>query len=1697
MAGVVVLSVRLLLCWMNVGRLSRRGTSPVSESVASMFNALVDRVGASRSVRLLESSLVQVPTVLGAIRPVILLPATAVTGLSTSQLEAILAHELAHVRRHDYLVNLLQTAIETLLFYHPVVWWVSRRIRDERENCCDDVASAVCGDRIEYAQALVRMDEIRGTTPQLAVAATGGSLLQRVRRLVAAPGRTSGEGRRPWWLGGAIPLSLLLLATSCMPFVSGEADGISSDDGPSTYVVVWGAIMDRPLADRLLADSSKLDDQDGTVFHSTDADRLRELVHDSSGSGEVIRFYQSMKWMAPLRIAMPEEHLTGTILMVDNVQFRIPDKRGDILFTQIITGQHRILPEDAAVRLKLKATHNVQFEVFNTADSDSQSNVLGKMEFDQRLPDGRAMLVTRELNPALDRSPVVMTVFEPVRVPARLSQQRQIRDLPTWLEGGPEVIRLRAQAADDWVKDAVPQSLMPDGKWSQLLESGARVTLVGLSSPKNNPTAWWTPDGQPLAFDFRRNIGRPTEEMVALVHVIHSPEAARDPGPIDLQPLMNPTSQMSSGGVIYLHGSDRDDMPDAANGQLIIVPVDTDGSLQAVVGIGTNDAELTKLGIVHKDKPLVLEQGEFEARQVLKRRHHRVGFVTDVSMTVPHDATRQVLVTAVDTNGQRLESEYGPRVFLAPRSQQTYVMDRFLVPPEQVSHFEVRTAPISWATFSGLSGMPDKLRVADREAEPTATALVGWTIQGKSLAGLEKGATVDHGEGGVRLIHQGSEHVRGLIQQLRESEELDPPGPNVGWLFDWDEFQAVTGTQTYRGPPVNSLPFGYSTGILSPAQRANVQAGNWTLVTDCKAVPDRPDTWQIDCTWAVSENNPTAEGASQWSDVFEQPLQRTIEIPRGECVVVTGPVPGLFAAGRTGAVILESVAVPRSLIQRLRSHRTDVQQLIAVGPAGVLAMLAAGESTEPVAETDAPDSIPIRGRVVDFDMQPVEGAAVFPLGSSYGRRFALTLSQGKATTRRGDVEDTQTIRSYTDVDGRFEIRLNNIADLAVSSTVLDVWEVEAPEPGTGITIQLPKPGSLNVSHTSAREDEICRGSIRGPFRLRPDSPDDKPRFDYRFRRSVAHRSFEVARDRSQTIEALAPGEYWISRDRFLKHGDFTTTYGIDRTLVSIKAGETTDIDFGRSTGIPVDVRVSGLEERGIEFSVVEVQPLKDDGTAVDRWLYSDVGLTTTGQLKTDRLLPGHYRIRARGYCAEDAEEGDRDFHRPDGIGSEIITVPELGESPIVDINLKIWGNEAVAANKESKTPEAKKPDNAPAVLVFGRVLDAETGEPITKFITQAGKFDPKNPKDVTWGFSEGSSGAAKEGRFSTTVRWNAGWTARILADGYLPQPVVSEAPKDGQTRIEVELKLKRGRWVRGRVLDHTGKPAKGVAVYALGKRGINLAGGKAVNSFGGNDDSRVRTLTGDDGRFELTVGEATRLAVSSPSIDAWPGELPEGMKETRIKLPQPARLVVNFDIEGAGEKQDIFWQLLTSDLPFFKGITSEQTREVKNGESLEMTSLPPGKYQIGRSRMLRSGDMGMGRFLDRHWFTVKAGETVTIDFTRPRGTRVKGVVAGLKETTVKTALITVKPVEEPENFYAEFKDWLTLDGQSTNEAGGFTTERQPPGEYKVLAEVYLPLTPEQRFRTGLPTPTFTGEAMVVVPEDGPAPDVRIELKERD
>ncbi len=201
-AGVALSSVRLANEWRRVRVLATRETTPLPVDWEARVSRLGAAFGLGNAVRVLQSAIVRTPMVIGWLKPVVLVPPSALTGLSPYQLELILAHEFAHIRRHDYLVNLFQVAVETLLFYHPVVRWISAQIREERENCCDDSVIVHSGDGLAYARALTELEQIRALAPGLGMASTGGHLTHRICRLVTMPAPQRGAVH--WVLGLAL-----------------------------------------------------------------------------------------------------------------------------------------------------------------------------------------------------------------------------------------------------------------------------------------------------------------------------------------------------------------------------------------------------------------------------------------------------------------------------------------------------------------------------------------------------------------------------------------------------------------------------------------------------------------------------------------------------------------------------------------------------------------------------------------------------------------------------------------------------------------------------------------------------------------------------------------------------------------------------------------------------------------------------------------------------------------------------------------------------------------------------------------------------------------------------------------------------------------------------------------------------------------------------------------------------------------------------------------------------------------------------------------------------------------------------------------------------------------------------------------------------------------------------------------------------
>ncbi|SDE63372.1 BlaR1 peptidase M56 [Dyadobacter soli] len=183
--GSGILLLRFAGGWIFTERLRLNAKIVMDKEWRARFGVIIAKMNISKSVEFRETAKVLTPMVIGTFSPVVLIPIGLLSGFSTAQVEAILAHELAHIRRNDYLINMLQSFVEVIFFFHPAIWWLSEKVRAEREHCCDDIALAVCGDKMSLAHALVKVAEWQAT-PGLAMAFASKKplLLHRVQRVL-------------------------------------------------------------------------------------------------------------------------------------------------------------------------------------------------------------------------------------------------------------------------------------------------------------------------------------------------------------------------------------------------------------------------------------------------------------------------------------------------------------------------------------------------------------------------------------------------------------------------------------------------------------------------------------------------------------------------------------------------------------------------------------------------------------------------------------------------------------------------------------------------------------------------------------------------------------------------------------------------------------------------------------------------------------------------------------------------------------------------------------------------------------------------------------------------------------------------------------------------------------------------------------------------------------------------------------------------------------------------------------------------------------------------------------------------------------------------------------------------------------------------------------------------------------------------
>ena len=294
---VIVLALKLIIELYNVNRLPLQGCSAADATLQKRFDSLITQVGLSRHIPLLLSSKTDVPMAIGWLKPVVLIPFSMISGLTPQQLDMLLLHELAHIRRHDYLVNFLQTLVEITLFFHPGVRWVSKQMRNEREYCSDDIAVQHCGSPLAYAHTLADTASLcvkhrHNTIPNMAMAASGGDLKQRVVRLLDHQQHCTKTNDSGKWLASiSILLTVIFLFSKyslTLPIIDLQSGSISLYNSAAkvnknwsleTAMIIEQDNNNSSLASRLLAiDNSTSADSSSIPSQNRKAQKLNSTL---------------------------------------------------------------------------------------------------------------------------------------------------------------------------------------------------------------------------------------------------------------------------------------------------------------------------------------------------------------------------------------------------------------------------------------------------------------------------------------------------------------------------------------------------------------------------------------------------------------------------------------------------------------------------------------------------------------------------------------------------------------------------------------------------------------------------------------------------------------------------------------------------------------------------------------------------------------------------------------------------------------------------------------------------------------------------------------------------------------------------------------------------------------------------------------------------------------------------------------------------------------------------------------------------------------------------------------------------------------------------------------------------------------------------------------------------------------------------
>ena len=371
LATITLLAGKLLVEVYNVNRLPKQGCVEPDAQLLIRFNELAKQLNLTISPKLLISLKVDVPMAIGWLKPVVLIPASMISGLNKAQLEMLILHELAHIRRYDYLVNFLQTVVEILLFFHPAVLWISKQMRNEREYCSDDIAVKHCGDAVAYAHTLADTASLctkahhHHTIPSMAMAASGGDLKQRVVRLVdhhCAPQNNISK----WFASATIIFSVLLLSSKhllTMPLI---------DLWHKEYP--WQTNSDSTEKANL-ASEKKLDTWEDKASsnqlpNSSIASQL--LTTEQTSKPEAITRKQTMPTQAPLSV----KHSNTDLPAQNNINKTAKQSRNRTLLENPfrVTTKTQLSSDKGYKEVKTASTASMVEKAFKTTDSNHKNS---------------------------------------------------------------------------------------------------------------------------------------------------------------------------------------------------------------------------------------------------------------------------------------------------------------------------------------------------------------------------------------------------------------------------------------------------------------------------------------------------------------------------------------------------------------------------------------------------------------------------------------------------------------------------------------------------------------------------------------------------------------------------------------------------------------------------------------------------------------------------------------------------------------------------------------------------------------------------------------------------------------------------------------------------------------------------------------------------------------------------------------------------------------------------------------------------------------------------------------------------------------------------------------------------------------------------------------------------------------------------